>query len=90
MLQTENNTQGVKRLINSRRVHTRGCGEGVQLSVEWSELLSEKPQELNFREFTHIFYFQRVGIHATKFEKTRIVFNYDVFAAVAIVVAKAP
>ena len=52
-----------------------------------------KPQELNSREFTYIFYFQRVGIHATKFEKMRIDFNSDVFAAVAImamVVAKAP
>ena len=49
-----------------------------------------KPQKLNFKEFTYISYFQRVGIHATKFEKTRIDFNNDVFAAVAIVVAKAP
>ena len=33
----------------------------------------------------HFSYFERVGIQATKFEKTRIHFN-----AVAIVVAKAP
>ena len=49
-----------------------------------------KPQEFNSTEFTYIFYFQRVGIQAMQFQKTRINFNSDVFAAVAIVIAKPP
>ena len=40
-------------------------------------------QEINSKEI-------RVGINATKFEKTRIHFKSDFFAAVAVVDAKAP
>ena len=65
-------------------------GRRKNMMTNFSFSVFLKPQKLNFREFTYIFYFQRVGIHATKFEKTRIDFNNDVFAAVAIVVAKAP
>ena len=41
----------------------------------------------NIRHFQRI---QRIGINATKFEKTQIHFKSDVFAAVAVVDAKTP
>jgi len=49
------------------------------------------PQEINSREIRlHLGHFQQIGINATKFEKTGIHFKTDVFAAVAVVDAKAP
>ena len=49
------------------------------------------PQEINSREIRlHLPYFQQIGIKATKIEKTGIRFKTDVFAAVAVVDAKAP
>ena len=41
-------------------------------------------------KFADIRHFQRIGINATKFEKTLIHFKSDVFAAVAVVDAKTP
>ena len=46
------------------------------------------PQETNSGTFAHIWHFQQFGINAKNFEKTRIHFNSDGFAAVAIVDAK--
>ena len=43
------------------------------------------PQEINSGKFAYICHFQQIGINATKIEKTRIHFNTDVFAAVAVV-----
>ena len=40
--------------------------------------------------FTYIWHLRRVGIIATTFKQTRIHFNSDVFAVVAVVVAKVP
>ena len=48
---------------------------------------SEKKSSLG--KFAFIWHFQQIGIVATKFEKTRIRFTSDVFAAVAVVDAKA-
>ena len=44
------------------------------------------PQEIN----SYTCHFQQIGINATKIEKTGIHFKTDVFAAVAVVDAKAP
>ena len=41
-------------------------------------------------KFAYIRHFQRIGINATKFEKTLIHFKSDVFATVAVVDAKTP
>ena len=41
-------------------------------------------------KFAYICHFQQIGINATKIEKTGIHFKTDVFAAVAVVDAKAP
>ena len=41
-------------------------------------------------KFAYTFHFQQIGINATKIEKTGIHFKTDVFAAVAVVDAKAP
>ena len=38
----------------------------------------------------YTYHFQQIGINATKIEKTGIHFKTDVFAAVAVVDAKAP
>ena len=46
------------------------------------------PQETNSGTFAHIWHFQQFGINVKNFEKTRIYFNSDVFAAVAVVHAK--
>ena len=48
------------------------------------------PLEINSWEIRLHLPFQQIGIIATKFEKTVIHFKTDVFAAVAIVDAKAP
>ena len=47
-------------------------------------------KEFNSRKCQLHSTFKRVGIIAKTFEKTRIHFNSDVFAAIAVVVAKAP
>ena len=48
------------------------------------------PQEINSREIRlHLGNFQQIGINAIKIEKTGIHFKTDVFAAVAVVDAKA-
>ena len=48
-------------------------------------------QEVKSREIRlHPCYFQQIGINATKVEKTGIHLKTDVFAAVAVVYAKAP
>ena len=39
------------------------------------------PKEINSREIWH---FQRIGVSLTKFEKKRIRFKSDVFAAAAV------
>ena len=41
-------------------------------------------------KFAYTCHFQQIGINATKIEKTGIHFKTDVFAAIAIVNAKAP
>ena len=41
-------------------------------------------------KFAYTCHFQQIGINATKIEKTGIHFKTDVFAAVAVVDAKAP
>ena len=52
--------------------------------------LSAVPKKSTPGKFVHIRHFQPIGINATKFEKTRIHFKNDVFAAVAVADAKAP
>ena len=54
--------------------------------------LSPVPKKSTSGKFAYIWYFQRIGINATMFEKTRMPFQSDDFAAVAVVVvdAKAP
>ena len=47
------------------------------------------PQEINLLEIPLHFPFQQIGINATKIEKTGIHFKTNVFAAVAVVDAKA-
>ena len=57
----------------------------LSLSKLWCVL-----QELNSRKFRlHLTFRNEDGIIATTFGKTRIHFNNDVFAAVAVVVFKA-
>ena len=41
-------------------------------------------------KFAYTCHFQQIGIKATKIEKTGIHFKTDVFAAVAVIDAKAP
>ena len=41
-------------------------------------------------KFAYTYHFQQIGINATKIEKMGINFKSDVFAAVAVVDAKAP
>ena len=41
-------------------------------------------------KFAYTYHFQQIGINATKIEKMGIHFKTDVFAAVAVVDAKAP
>ena len=48
------------------------------------------PQEINSREIRLRYHFKQIGINATKIEKTGIHFKTDIFAAVAVVDAKAP
>ena len=48
------------------------------------------PQEINSREIRLHLHFHQTGINATNIEKTGIHFKTDVFAAVAVVDAKAP
>ena len=45
------------------------------------------PKKSTPGKFAYIWFFQRIEINATKFEKTRIDFKSDVVAAVAVVVA---
>ena len=51
--------------------------------------LSGIANESTPRKFAYIWRFQRTGINATKFEKTRIHFKSDIFAVVAVFDAKA-
>ena len=48
------------------------------------------PQESTPGKFAYSCHFKQIGINATKIEKTGIYFKTDVFAAVAVVDAKAP
>ena len=48
------------------------------------------PKKSTLAEFGYSRHFQRIGINATKFEKTLIRFKSDVFAAVAVDDAKTP
>ena len=48
------------------------------------------PQEINSGKFAYTCHFQQIGINATKIEITGIHFKTDVFAAAAVVDAKAP
>jgi len=48
------------------------------------------PQEINSREVLLHLTFQGIGISATKFERARIRFKSDLFAAVVVVNTKAP
>ena len=52
--------------------------------------MSAVPRKSNPGKFACIRHFQRIGINATKFEKTLIHFKSDVFAAVAVVDGKTP
>ena len=52
--------------------------------------LSVVPKKLTPGKFSYIWHFQVIGMSATKFEKARIRFKSDIFAAVAVVNAKAP
>ena len=52
--------------------------------------LSPVPKKSTPVKFAHISHFQWTGINETKIEKTWIHFKSDVFAAVAVVDAKAP
>ena len=63
--------------------------KGRQISFSLSKLESG-PQEINSREIRLHLPFSPTGINATKIERTGIHFKTDVFAAVAVVDAKAP
>ena len=52
--------------------------------------MSPVPKKSTPGKFAYISHFQWIGINAIKFEKTWIHFKSDVFAAVAILDAKAP
>ena len=52
--------------------------------------LSSVPDESTPGKYAYIWHFRRIWMNATKFEKTRIHFKSDVFAAIAVVDAKAP
>ena len=52
--------------------------------------LSVVPKKSTPGKLAYISYFQRIGINATKLEKTPIHFKSDVFAAVTFVDAKSP
>ena len=52
--------------------------------------LSAFPKKSTLGKFAYVWHFQPIGINATMFEKTRMPFLDDVFAAVAAVNAKAP
>ena len=52
--------------------------------------LSAVPKKSSPGKFAYIRHFQRIGLNATKFEKTLIHFKRDVFAAVAVANAKTP
>ena len=63
-----------------------GDDESLFLSLNLSAVL-KKSTPGKFADTCH---FQQIGINATKIEKTGIYFKTDVFAAVAVVDAKAP
>ena len=52
--------------------------------------LSSVPDESTPGKYAYIWHFRRIWMNAIKFEKTRIHFKSDVFAAIAVVDAKAP
>ena len=52
--------------------------------------LSVVPKKSKPGKFAYIWHFQETGISVIQFEKTRIHFKSDFFAAVAVVDAKAP
>ena len=52
--------------------------------------LSSVPYESTPGKYAYIWHFRRIWMNATKFEKTRIHFKSHVFAAIAVVDAKAP
>ena len=52
--------------------------------------LSAVPKKSTLGKFAYVWHFQRNGINATMFEKTRMPFQGDVLAAVAAVDAEAP
>ena len=56
------------------------------LSLKLSAVLKKS----TLGKFAYTCHFQQIGINATKIEKTGIHFKTDVFAAVAVVDAKAP
>ena len=59
----------------------------VRIFLSLFKLESGRPR--NQGKLAHISHFQLIGINATKFEKPRIHFKGDFFAAVAVVDAKA-
>ena len=61
-----------------------------RISFSLSKLLSAVLKKSTPEKFAYTCHFQQTGIHATKIEKTGIHFKTDVFAAVAVVDAKAP
>ena len=52
--------------------------------------VSAVPKKSRPGKFAYIRHFQRIGMNATKFQKTLIHFKRDVLAAVAVVNAKTP
>ena len=69
------------------------CGGHKQAMTNFFFSLSKPkcaPQESTPQKFANICHFQQIRINATKFGKTGIHFISDVFAAVALVDAKAP
>ena len=62
------------------------CHESLFLSFNLNAVFKKSTPG----KFTYTCHFQQIGINATKIEKTEIRFKTDVFAAVAVVDAKAP
>ena len=66
-----------------------GCKPASQDEFFFLSLIfSGIPMKSTPGKFAYILHFQQSGINATKFEKMRIYFESDVFAAVSVVDAK--
>ena len=83
-----NSAQHAHLYISLPSLHDVNKGRRIFLCLFKLEL--GLPKKSTQRKYAYIWLFRWKGIKATKFEKTRTHFKSDVFAAVAVVNAKAP